>query len=258
MRPPEITHPSGAVSLASGAADGPWLVPVEDGWQIDLGRLPDDRDAAARETARIIEAATDGAARRGGGALRVWSRASEEVVAAAAGKAEMILMRELFQMRCPLPVAEPWELEVRSFVVGRDEQAWLEVNNRAFAWHPEQGHITLAQLQAHEAEPWFDPSGFLLHETAGELRGFCWTKVHAEHDPPLGEIFVIAVDPAHHQRGLGRQLVLAGLHHLHRRGLAIGMLYTESTNEPALRLYRDLGFSLHSSDRAYLRHVSPR
>lgn len=258
MRPPEISHPSGAVSLASGAADGPWLVPIEDGWQVDLGQLPDDRDAAQREGARIIGAAVDTAAREGGGVLRVWSRASDEVAAAIATTAGMTLVRELFQMRRPLPVDEPWDLELRSFVVGRDEAAWLEVNNRAFAWHPEQGHMTLADLRAHEAEPWFDPTGFLLHEEAGELRGFCWTKVHADEDPPLGEIFVIAVDPACHQRGLGRQLVLAGLDHLHRQGLGIGMLYTEASNAPAVHLYRDLGFNVHSSDRAYVRHVSPR
>ena len=258
MRPPDTTHPSGALSLSTGAADGPWLVPHEEGWQVDLGQLPTDEDAAAHEVARLIDAATDAVSRQGGGALRVWSRASDEVVASAATAAGMTLTRELYQMRRPLPVDEAWTIDVRPFVVGRDESAWLAVNNRAFAWHPEQGHMTLAELTAHEAEPWFDPSGFLLHEEAGELQGFCWTKVHADEHPPLGEIFVIAVDPSCHQRGLGRQLVLAGLDHLYRRGLSIGMLYTEATNAPALHLYRDLGFSVHSSDRAYVRDVPAR
>jgi mycothiol synthase len=255
MRRPETTHPSGAIALASATPDGPWLVPVEDGWELDLGRLPEDPEAALHQGTDLLAAAQRALADLGGGRLRLWVRGPDLARAAIAEAAELTLTRELLQMRRPLPVDESWSLAVRPFVVGHDEAAWLEVNNRAFEWHPEQGHMTIAELQAHEAEPWFDPEGFLLHEEGGALRGFCWTKVHSALEPPIGEIYVIAVDPSAHQRGLGRQLVLAGLHHLTHRGLTIGMLYTESDNEPAVHLYRDLGFTVHSTDRAYVLEV---
>jgi mycothiol synthase len=155
------------------------------------------------------------------------------------------IVRQLHQLRRSLPLDETTTLVTRPFRPGEDDAAWLEVNNRAFAWHPDQGGWTQEVLDGRLAEPWFDPEGFLLHEVDGRLAGFCWTKVHADEDPPLGEIYVIAVDPDFGGRGLGRDLTIAGLDHLAGRGLTVGMLYVESTNEPALRLYEALGFTPH-------------
>jgi mycothiol synthase len=257
MRRPALSHPSGAIALGAEAS-GAWLVPVEDGWELDLGTLAASPADAVREgTARVL-AAVSAVADHGGGSLRLWARGPDDTAATIAEASGMSVRRELLQLRRALPVDEPFDLAVRPFVVGQDETAWLEVNNRAFQWHPEQGGMSLAELTDHERASWFDPAGFLLHEEGGVLVGFCWTKVHADVDPPLGEIFVIAVDPAAHQRGLGRRLVLAGLDHLHRRGLRIGMLYTESDNAPAVHLYGELGFTVHATDRAYVRDVDPR
>ena len=83
--------------------------------------------------------------------------------------------------------------------------------------------------------------------------GFCWTKLHEDTHPLVGEIYVIGVDPDHAGRGLGRELTLAGLDHLHRvRGAEVGMLYVEHDNEPARRLYESLGFEVHQVDRRYV------
>jgi mycothiol synthase len=98
----------------------------------------------------------------------------------------------------------------------------------------------------------------LLHEEHGQLAGFCWTKVHADHSPPLGEIYVIAVDPAFKGRGLGRKLTVAGLERLAAAGLTVGMLYVDASNTPAVALYEDLGFTVNHVDRAYTGDVAPR
>jgi mycothiol synthase len=169
----------------------------------------------------------------------------------AARRAGFVVVRELQQLRRAIPLAEPSTLDVRPFEPGRDDWSWLEVNNRAFAWHPEQADWSVADVRTRQNEPWFDPAGFLLHERDGRLAGFCWTKVHDDTEPPLGEIYVIAVDPDFQGLGLGRALVRAGLDSLAARGLTTAMLYVEADNAPALALYHDLGFELHHTHRWY-------
>ena len=165
--------------------------------------------------------------------------------------------RELHQLRRPLPVpaddpgrdgAPP--LRLRPFRPGQDEGAWLEVNNAAFASHPDQGALTEDDLARTLAEGWVDLDGFLVSDdpdAPGSLVGFCWTRVHpaTATDPELGEIYAIGVAPAHHGRRLGATLVLAGLDHLAWVGTGTGMLYVEHDNAPAQRLYARLGFAPH-------------
>lgn len=162
----------------------------------------------------------------------------------------LVLVREVVQMRIALPLtADAPPFTTRPFEPGVDDDAFLRCNNRAFEWHPDQSDWTIDHLRARCAEPWFDPDGFLLHEVEGRLCGFCWTKVHpaTDHDPALGEIYVIGVDPDLHGRGLGRSLVIAGLRHLTSVGLRVGMLHVERDNVTAASLYRALGFTEHSS-----------
>jgi mycothiol synthase len=196
-----------------------------------------------------LERVISEARRSGSATVDVFVENAQPAHEAVAARHRMRLTREILRMARPLPVDEPWQLTTRPFQVGIDEAAWIAVNNRAFAWHPDQGGWTLADVEAREAEKWFDPDGFLLHERDGRLAGFCWTKIHRELDPPVGEIYVIGVDPDFHGGGLGRALVLAGLDWLHRLGMQHAMLYVEADNDPALRLYRALGFTVAASDR---------
>ncbi len=156
--------------------------------------------------------------------------------------------RSLNQMRAGLPV-ELQAIPTRAFVPERDTEALRQVNNRAFAHHPDQGHQSAEQFQARLSQPWVDPEGIRLFEIEGRLAGFCWTKIH--HNPNLGEIYVIGIDPEFHGRGLGKPMTAAGLAWLHDQGLQTAMLYVEADNEPAMRTYIGLGFHTVRTDRSW-------
>ncbi|MFY1634468.1 mycothiol synthase [Solwaraspora sp. WMMB335] len=211
---------------------------------------------------RLTRALLDAAARaapttvRPGSGLRAWAHGDHPSAAALALDHGFTRDRVLLQLRrrltAPLPEPVlPAGVVLRAFQPGVDDDAWVTVNARAFADHPEQGRWGLTELRARTAQPWFDPSGFLLAEeqTTGRLLGFHWTKVHP--DPPVGEVYVLGVDPRTHRGGLGRALTLAGLRYLAGRGLDRAMLYVDESNAAAVRLYTRLGFLRRSADVNY-------
>lgn len=184
--------------------------------------------------------------------LRVWAHGDLPAADALAARAGFERIRSLWTMHRPLtgPLPDPVFPEgvtVRTFSVGADEAAWLDVNAKAFASHPEQGAWTAEDLSLREREPWFDPDGFFLAERDGKLAGFHWTKIHGT-PPAIGEVYVVGVDPAGQGGGLGRALTLAGLHYLRSRGLPEVMLYVDEENAAAVRLYESLGFTHRGTD----------
>ena len=204
------------------------------------------------------------------GRLRLWAHGDSSPARALADSLGFREVRRLEQLRrslySPLPPVEvPAGVTVRAFRPGEDDEEWLALNARAFADHPEQGSWTAADLAARMREDWFDPEGFLVatDDTDGRMLAFHWTKIHGgtthTHDgsahahEPIGEVYVVGVDPAAQGRGLGRVMTLAGLHWLRGRGLPQAMLYVEADNAPALAVYRGLGFTHWDTDVMFSR-----
>ena len=129
-----------------------------------------------------------------------------------------------------------------------DAEALLELNAAAFAHHPEQGSLDAAGLAARMAEPWFDPDGLILAFDEAGLAGFHWTK---RHDAEHGEVYVIAVAPRTQGRGLGAILLEAGLAHLAAGGARRAVLYVDSAEERAVRMYGRAGFIVAHRDVLY-------
>lgn len=198
------------------------------------------------------------------GRNRFWAHGTLPEARATAAALKLATVRELLQMRRSLRgISEPSipaGVLIRSYAGGPDDAELLRVNNAAFAWHPEQGGWTAAELAERRAEAWFDPHGLFLAFDESDQRtllGFHWTKIHpgAAGADPAGEVYVVGVDPAVQGRGLGRVLTEVGLSYLAGRLADLAtptvLLYVEADNAAALRTYRQLGFTVHSVDTAY-------
>ena len=232
-----------------------------------------DPPARRQGTGRaLVDAVLDQAPR-----ARFWAHGRLPAAQALAASAGLEAVRELHKMARPLgegdldPAASalPAGFTARAFVPGRDEQAWLATNAAAFAHHPEQGRLTLADLRERMAQPWFDPAGFLLVEAdesvaapaAGDVAAFHWTKVDAEQRSSVypgrsaGEVYVVGVHPAYQGRGLGRPVTALGLAHLAGLGLPEVVLYVDGDNQAAIRTYTGLGFRSIMVDVMYARTV---
>jgi mycothiol synthase len=281
-RSPGRAEVAEVLGLVAEATEADGVSPVSEAVLLDLqhGRDPRARHLLARAGGDLVgyafldvtdqvegpsaELAVHPAARRRGvatalveamerasahGRLRLWAHGRHADAIALARSRGYVEERVLWQLRRSLlsriPDAPlPPDIRLRAFEPGRDEGAWVAVNNRAFAGHPDQGGWTLADIEVREAEPWFDPAGFLLaeREQTGELAGFHWTKVHPG-PPPIGEVYVLGVDPSARGLKLGPALTVAGLRHLRGLGLAQVMLYVDESNPRAVRLYKSLGFA---------------
>ena len=100
------------------------------------------------------------------------------------------------------------------------------------------------------ARPWNDPNADIDRAVAAReatiLVGYCGDQltgsVMAGHDGHRGWVYYLAVDPAHHGRGAGRELMEEAGLWLASRGAPKLELMVRDGNEKAAKFYEALGF----------------
>lgn len=184
-----------------------------------------------------------------------WSRRSS--LDSVLERRGMTQVRSLVEMAIPLPISSNRSSSSRSTVdpiavrafSESDGDALIDINRAAFGDHPEAGSLDREELNGLMREAWFDPEGVLLHDSDGEVAGFCWTKVHPSGE---GEVYRIGVDPQHRGKGLGRLLTLAGYDHLaEARGCTTGFLWVDEANNAAVAMYEGIGLTIRSRNREF-------
>ncbi|MEB4613971.1 mycothiol synthase, partial [Leucobacter sp. M11] len=208
-----------ALRLILGADDGsaepvPVGVAVLGGGELDLVIDPAHRGRG--HATRALDALL----REEPGPLRAWAHGEQPTADRLLTGAGFAPVRTLLRLALdpallpePTRPAAPSGFAFDTFSPA-DAPEWLRVNALAFASHPEQGRMTQRDLDARQAEAWFDAEDFLLLRPEGTeasapggerpgpgdaLAGFNWLKVvrsEAAGAPTVeGEIYAIGVDP---------------------------------------------------------------
>jgi mycothiol synthase len=254
------------LSLAAAASTADGSPPFNDQALVELrsgeARVLGDRRAAALVRDGEAELAVHPEHRRQGlgarlvqtvldattGPIAFWAHGDLPGARALGARFGAVETRRLLQQRAAVEPRAPRLIDgdrVAAFRPGVDDAAWLDLNSRAFADHPEQGSIDQRDLDARRADAWFDADDFVLLWRGDDLIAFCWLKV--ETGQP-GEFYAVGVDPEHQGEGLGGAVVDAGLTRLAERGVDTAALYVEGDNTSALRLYAARGFADHAVD----------
>ena len=199
---------------------------------------------------------------------QVWAHGNLPAAQALAKKCGMDVVRRLLVMSIEgeaLRAAAAWPslstgLTILSYTESVErycrehvETEWVRANNEAFSWHPEQGGWDLERLHRGMEAEWFDPDDVLfLWEEDGAaapsepatMAGFHWLKWHTEDTPAFGEVYVVGLSQDYRGRRLGGPLLTAGLQRMQDKGADKVILYVEADNQPAVKAYERLGFSV--------------
>ena len=161
--------------------------------------------------------------------------------------ARTLLVLRLEMDTAPEPERVPDGVTIRAFEPD-DVDAIVRVNGGRSRRTRSKGRWIAPTSTGGPSSDWFDPAGLFVAERNGDVVGFHWTKV----EDGVGEVYVVGVDPSEQGSGLGSALTARGLRHLHESGLRTVDLYVEGDNDPALAVYRRLGFREHARDVLYV------
>ncbi len=135
-----------------------------------------------------------------------------------------------------------------------EEGRLTQLQNRSFAGTWGFNPNTIEEITYRVNLPNSSPDNIFLIFDSDKPVGYCWTRIEVwkkAQGEGTGRIYMLGVDPDYRGRGLGRQLLLAGLSYLRNKSLRVGVLTVDSENKAARSLYRSVGFKLWKSSLWY-------
>lgn len=128
------------------------------------------------------------------------------------------------------------------FVQSRDESALTSLQNQIFSHHWGFAPNTIEEITARVSMERNDKEGIVILKDGAKFTGYNWTLVSNNGRESVGWISMTGIHPDYRGQKLGKEIVLAGMHHLSNLGVTEIELEVDSDNKPATKLYLDLGF----------------
>lgn len=135
-------------------------------------------------------------------------------------------------------IALPAGHRLRTYLPG-DEAHWARIVNSVEslgAWDVERVERELTRA------PKFDPEGLFFVEAQGVPVATACAWRESLENTDVGQLHMVAVDPAHRGKSLGKWASAAVLRHFERRGFGRVYLLTDDFRLPAVKTYLDMGF----------------
>ncbi len=149
-------------------------------------------------------------------------------------------------------------LECRHLRRGEEDKL-TQIQNRSFAgtWGYNPNTVETITYRINQSN--CSPEDVVLTYDGDKVIGYCWTEVIYEGEAiseRRGRIFMLGADPDYRGKGVGKEVLLAGLAHLKSKGLQVAELTVDSENKAACALYQSVGFEVWKSSLWYERLIN--
>lgn len=139
------------------------------------------------------------------------------------------------------------------------EERLVQIQNRCFAGTWGYNPNTIEDIGWRLGVRGNSPDDVILARDGSRVIGYCWTVADCGQDLSTsrnkGRIYMLGVDPDFRNRGLGKELLRAGLLHLKNKGREIIDITVDSKNKAAVKLYESEGFQLYEETLWYERII---
>ena len=198
--------------------------------------------------------------------LRSWVRAENadriSVLTSCGFKPDRYFCRLARSLSEPIPEPQfPEGFLLRQVSCEQDAEAWVEMFNQSFIDHWNHHDLTVKKFNYYSAKPDYRNDLDLIAVAGdGTFVAFCYCEINPEENDRTGRnegwIGVLGTRRGFRKIGLGRAMLLAGLHRLKAADVETAILGVDADNPSgAMKLYESVGFHNIRNSISYIKDV---